>query len=141
MPASKKTQRANRITANPRFGMICCSSNANDAIARMQMAPSASADRGHQSGGDRIRTCDLEVMSLASYLAAPPRGRSALWRMGVLVGKVCRDADCGRNSLFRVLVGEFRLSTAAKHGFNCRWKPLGPGSLEMHCVRIADICD
>jgi hypothetical protein len=28
-----------------------------------------------QSGGDRIRTCDLEVMSLASYLAAPPRDR------------------------------------------------------------------
>ena len=26
-----------------------------------------------KSGGDRIRTCDLEVMSLASYLAAPPR--------------------------------------------------------------------
>ena len=25
------------------------------------------------SGGDRIRTCDLEVMSLASYRAAPPR--------------------------------------------------------------------
>lgn len=28
-----------------------------------------------QSGGDRIRTCDLEVMSLASYRAAPPRVR------------------------------------------------------------------
>ena len=26
-----------------------------------------------ESGGDRIRTCDLEVMSLASYRAAPPR--------------------------------------------------------------------
>ena len=26
-----------------------------------------------ENGGDRIRTCDLEVMSLASYLAAPPR--------------------------------------------------------------------
>ena len=26
-----------------------------------------------KSGGDRIRTCDLEVMSLASYRAAPPR--------------------------------------------------------------------
>ena len=25
------------------------------------------------NGGDRIRTCDLEVMSLASYRAAPPR--------------------------------------------------------------------
>jgi hypothetical protein len=25
------------------------------------------------SCGDRIRTCDLEVMSLASYRAAPPR--------------------------------------------------------------------
>lgn len=25
------------------------------------------------SGADRIRTCDLEVMSLASYRAAPPR--------------------------------------------------------------------
>ena len=38
------------------------------------------ARRGHGwpggrevSGGDRIRTCDLEVMSLASYRAAPPR--------------------------------------------------------------------
>ena len=28
---------------------------------------------GRLSGGDRIRTCDLEVMSLASYRAAPPR--------------------------------------------------------------------
>ena len=27
----------------------------------------------HSSSGDRIRTCDLEVMSLASYRAAPPR--------------------------------------------------------------------
>ena len=26
-----------------------------------------------KNGGDRIRTCDLEVMSLASYRAAPPR--------------------------------------------------------------------
>ena len=26
-----------------------------------------------ENGGDRIRTCDLEVMSLASYRAAPPR--------------------------------------------------------------------
>ncbi len=26
-----------------------------------------------RSGGDRIRTCDLEVMSLASYRTAPPR--------------------------------------------------------------------
>ena len=26
-----------------------------------------------RNGGDRIRTCDLEVMSLASYRAAPPR--------------------------------------------------------------------
>src|SRR5262245_22646317 len=28
---------------------------------------------GPKDGGDRIRTCDLEVMSLASYRAAPPR--------------------------------------------------------------------
>ena len=28
---------------------------------------------GQSSCGDRIRTCDLEVMSLASYRAAPPR--------------------------------------------------------------------
>ncbi len=27
----------------------------------------------YKSGGGRIRTDDLEVMSLASYLAAPPR--------------------------------------------------------------------
>ena len=26
-----------------------------------------------RNGGDRIRTCDLEVMSLASYRTAPPR--------------------------------------------------------------------
>ena len=32
---------------------------------------------GRLSGGDRIRTCDLEVMSLASYRAAPPRDMSA----------------------------------------------------------------
>jgi hypothetical protein len=29
--------------------------------------------RGFSSCGDRIRTCDLEVMSLASYRTAPPR--------------------------------------------------------------------
>ena len=29
--------------------------------------------RIEKSCGDRIRTCDLEVMSLASYRAAPPR--------------------------------------------------------------------
>ena len=27
---------------------------------------------GEESGRDRIRTCDLEVMSLASYQTAPP---------------------------------------------------------------------
>ena len=31
------------------------------------------ATLGFSSCGDRIRTCDLEVMSLASYRAAPPR--------------------------------------------------------------------
>ena len=31
------------------------------------------------SGGDRIRTCDLEVMSLASYRAAPPRVLGEKW--------------------------------------------------------------
>ena len=45
-----------------------------------QDAAKKTARRGHgwpggreESGGDRIRTCDLEVMSLASYRAAPPR--------------------------------------------------------------------
>ena len=32
------------------------------------------------SGGDRIRTCDLEVMSLASYRAAPPRDNKSVGR-------------------------------------------------------------
>ena len=34
-----------------------------------------------KSGGGRIRTCDLEVMSLASYRAAPPRviGRGSIF--------------------------------------------------------------
>jgi hypothetical protein len=40
------------------------------------------------SGGDRIRTCDLEVMSLASYLAAPPRVRILIIASGVAAGKV-----------------------------------------------------
>ena len=30
-----------------------------------------------QTGGDRIRTCDLEVMSLTSYRAALPRGKKS----------------------------------------------------------------
>ena len=33
----------------------------------------AEYERRKESCGDRIRTCDLEVMSLASYRAAPPR--------------------------------------------------------------------
>ncbi len=39
------------------------------------LSPGASALRitRKKSGGGRIRTDDLEVMSLASYLAAPPR--------------------------------------------------------------------
>jgi hypothetical protein len=40
-----------------------------------------------KSGGDRIRTCDLEVMSLASYLAAPPRVRSSIITHRLAVGK------------------------------------------------------
>ncbi len=35
--------------------------------------PRLSRPGGYVSGGDRIRTCDLEVMSLASYRTAPPR--------------------------------------------------------------------
>src|SRR5436190_13583293 len=39
------------------------------------------------SGGDRIRTCDLEVMSLASYRAAPPRVRAEdFFRAGEFIG-------------------------------------------------------
>lgn len=30
--------------------------------------------RDFENGGGRIRTYDLQVMSLASYLTAPPRG-------------------------------------------------------------------
>ena len=58
---------------------------------------------GRLSGGDRIRTCDLEVMSLASYRAAPPRvivvgrpgllpggsGRSSHWRMNSQEKRQC----------------------------------------------------
>ncbi len=36
-------------------------------------ASSCEFDATTRNGGDRIRTCDLEVMSLASYRAAPPR--------------------------------------------------------------------
>ena len=36
-------------------------------------APISTPSANIYSSGDRIRTCDLEVMSLASYLAAPPR--------------------------------------------------------------------
>ena len=68
-----------------------------------------------KSGGDRIRTCDLEVMSLASYLAAPPRvifyGARRTSQPGLLllhqgqpVGKVrfvCRCADLDADQVKR----------------------------------------
>lgn len=38
-----------------------------------------------ESGGGRIRTDDLEVMSLASYLAAPPRDNENRNSSGVFV--------------------------------------------------------
>ncbi len=37
------------------------------------LRPNCLHRRGTESCGDRIRTCDLEVMSLASYRTAPPR--------------------------------------------------------------------
>src|SRR5215210_3749970 len=36
--------------------------------------PGHRGDRAFRRSGDRIRTCDLWVMSPASYRAAPPRG-------------------------------------------------------------------
>ncbi len=46
-----------------------------DAAANQRKSPPGPGWPGGRkvSGGDRIRTCDLEVMSLASYRAAPPR--------------------------------------------------------------------
>jgi hypothetical protein len=42
--------------------------------------------------GGRIRTYDLQVMSLTSYQAAPPRGR--LWKV--------RDCACGARTIRRI---------------------------------------
>ena len=44
------------------------------------------------SCGDRIRTCDLEVMSLASYRAAPPRDT-----LGDLVSQASRHSNVPRS--------------------------------------------
>ena len=56
-----------------------------------------------QNGGGRIRTDDLEVMSLASYLAAPPRVRFAIlplvWlprKAGGRIGLVLAFNGCRR---------------------------------------------
>ena len=46
---------------------------------------------GRLSGGDRIRTCDLEVMSLASYRAAPPRDNSSQAFVGRNESKICHS--------------------------------------------------
>src|SRR3954454_19148013 len=43
----------------------------------MQKGPGQRTDRALRRSGDRIRTCDLWVMSPASYRAAPPRGGRA----------------------------------------------------------------
>lgn len=46
------------------------------AVNLIQAHSFSDALRHHISSGDRIRTCDLWVMSPASYRAAPPRGGS-----------------------------------------------------------------
>jgi hypothetical protein len=75
-------------------GVAACDANCDSAGVRSRQHAAARNDRtrGHHSGyrgffgsyavsqngpngGGRIRTCDLEVMSLASYRAAPPRVR------------------------------------------------------------------
>src|SRR3972149_4799346 len=61
------------------------------------------------SGGDRIRTCDLEVMSLASYLAAPPRVRSSI----ITPKTARRQGPAGRATPW--------------HADLARWEPRPPG--------------
>jgi hypothetical protein len=70
--------------------------------------------------GGRIRTCDLQVMSLTSYRAAPPRGEGSCW-----VVVVVREGAAGRDDPrsrcpglgLRRLAGKL-----ARHG------PLGAGT-------------
>ena len=47
--------------------------SANFSLLYFLLSPISSLNFASQNCGDRIRTCDLEVMSLASYRAAPPR--------------------------------------------------------------------
>ena len=61
-----------------------------------------------RNGGDRIRTCDLEVMSLASYRTAPPRVRGEHW--GDCASTNATKGDSTRIS--EIVQGLFRLFSA-----------------------------
>ena len=76
-----------------------------------------------ESGGDRIRTCDLEVMSLASYRAAPPRDVCCCGRKtGFLIDRTgCRESSIAVNQTIR----RFPYSDIRKHNLSrCRRKVL-----------------
>ncbi len=85
---SRPLPQARNETTDPipalrlRFGLRCsdvrrptvAENDRTPCCARGQAESAGSARPGGIiSGEDRIRTCDLEVMSLASYRAAPPR--------------------------------------------------------------------
>jgi hypothetical protein len=62
-----------------------------------------------QSGGGRIRTDDLEVMSLASYLAAPPRVRSAILALAPPADKEPRRAAAWKSGRAVYLATSFHM--------------------------------
>jgi hypothetical protein len=55
----------------PSLGYVSLKQGCTNYVARSSQR--TNQQRLTKSGGGRIRTDDLEVMSLASYLAAPPR--------------------------------------------------------------------
>ena len=73
------------------------------------------------SGGDRIRTCDLEVMSLASYRTAPPRVMGAAMALAM---QVCQPSS---------IVPDYRyLSRASSRIFLPLVAAPQPGCFVMH---------
>ncbi len=105
---------------------IHCDAKCDSAGVRIRQHGAARNDRtrGHHSGyrgffrncasyqnwpngGDRIRTCDLEVMSLASYRAAPPR-------VNFWVKQYHTLAVAEKEGLAQIL-GAFGIACTAKH--------------------------
>jgi hypothetical protein len=66
-----------------------------------------------KNGGDRIRTCDLEVMSLASYQTAPPRvivsipaGETHRYRVDLYSNRETRNVE-GLDRVSHCGIGKF----------------------------------